>query len=302
MKIEDVILFERIAALNSISAGGSACGLSATVSSDRLKRLEADLGCTLLNRTTRSMSLTDQGVRFLEHASDLLVHYDAARHSVGRRSSTPAGLLRVAAPSLFGRKFLPQVVVSFLTGYPDTRLNLNLSDEPMNYAAEGIDVAIRIGRLEDSTLVARKLGESYRVLCASPNYVKRNGMPSVPSDLERHDCIVFVGEDTWRLRKQKEDKQVSVSGRLHTNCAEMATRAALNGLGIALRSLWDVEDDLKSGRLVRVLKKYEVPTNMPIYAIYPPGRFVSPSAREFVELVTSNLTELPASIGSVGSN
>ena len=105
MKIEDVLLFERIAALNSISAGGAACDLSATVSSDRLKRLETDLGCTLLNRTTRSMSLTDQGTRFLEHAKDLLANYEAARNSVGRRSDMPTGLLRVAAPSLFGKKF-----------------------------------------------------------------------------------------------------------------------------------------------------------------------------------------------------
>ena len=297
MKIEDVILFERIAVLNSISAGGAACGLSATVSSDRLRRLEADLGCTLLNRTTRSMSLTDQGARFLQHTEQLLVTYDAARHSVGRRSSTPTGVLRVAAPSLFGRKFLPQVVCSFLTDYPETRLNLSLSDEIVNYAAEGIDVAIRIGKLEDSTAIARKLGESHRILCASPTYVERNGTPTVPSDLEKHDCIVFVGQDTWRLRNEQEDKRIKVSGRLHTNSAEMATRAALDGLGIALRSLWDVTGDLEAGRLVHVLPEYNVPTTMSIYAIYPPGRYVSVAARKFADLVTKNLTELPGSLG-----
>ncbi len=297
MKIEDVVLFERIVALNSISAGDTACGLSATVASERLKRLEVDLGCTLLNRTTRSMSLTDQGDEFLRHAKDLLLMYDAARHSVGRRSARPTGLLRVAAPSLFGKKFLPQVVRSFLTDYPETRLNLHLSDEIVNYAVEGIDVAIRIGKLEDSTAVARKLGESHRILCASPTYVERNGMPSVPSDLEKHDCIVFVEEDTWRLHNEQEDKRIKVSGRFDTNSAEMATRAALDGLGIALRSLWDVDDYLNAGRLVHVLQEYEVPTDMSIYAIHPPGRYVSPAAREFANLVAKNLTELPVSLG-----
>lgn len=292
MKIEDVILFERIAALNSISAGGTACGLSATVSSDRLKRLETDLGCTLLNRTTRSMSLTDQGTRFLPYAKDLLDKYEAARHSVGRRSDIPTGLLRVAAPSLFGKKFLPEAINAFLTNYPETRLSLNLSDEILNYAAEGIDVAIRIGKLKDSTLVARKLGESHRVLCASPSYIRRSGMLSHPSDLDQHNCIIFVGERSWRLRNDQEDVRISVSGRFDTNSAEMATQAALDGLGIALRSLWDITDYLKAGQLVRVLPDYEVPAEMSIYAIYPPGHFISPAAKAFVKLVEMNLAAL----------
>ena len=292
MKVEDVILFERIAALNSISAGGAACGLSATVSSDRLKRLETDLGCTLLNRTTRSISLTDQGTQFLRHAKALLEKYEATRHSVGRRSDVPTGLLRVAAPSLFGNKFLPKVISAFLEDYPDTQLNLNLSDDVLNYTAEGIDVAIRIGKLKNSTMVARKLGDSHRVLCASPTYIKRNGMPSHPSDLVRHNCIIFVGEDTWRLRNDREDERIKVSGRFGTNSAEMATQATLNDLGIALRSLWDISDDLKAGRLVHVLSDYEVPAQMPIYAIYPPGRYISPTAKVFVELVNRTLSTL----------
>ncbi|MEW8314000.1 MAG: LysR substrate-binding domain-containing protein [Candidatus Thiodiazotropha endolucinida] len=301
MKIEDVMLFERIAALNSISAGGAACGLSATVSSDRLKRLEADLGCTLLNRTTRSLSLTDQGRRFLQHARDLLDQYEVARHSVGRMSDVPAGLLRVTAPSLFGMKFLPEVLSLFLTDYPETRLNINLSDEILNYTAEGIDVAIRIGKLKDSTLVVRKLGDSQRVLCASPSYIRCNGMPSHPSDLEQHNCIIFVGEHSWRLRNDQEDVRINVSGRFDTNSAEMATKAALDGLGIALRSLWDIAADLEAGRLVRVLPDYEVPSEMSIYAIYPPGRFVSPAAKAFVNMVDRHLSALEFQTPLAGS-
>ncbi len=292
MRIEDVILFQRIAALNSISAGGNICGLSATVSSDRLKRLEADLGCTLLNRTTRSMSLTDEGTRFLNHAEDLINQYEAARHSVGKRSDVPTGLLRVAAPVLFTRKFLSNAVKDFLAGYPEVRLDLQLSDEVLSYAAEGVDVAIRIGRLKDSTFIATKLGESHRVLCASPSYIRRHGRPSRPSDLDEHNCIVFVGEDVWRLRNIQEDVQVRVSGRFNTNNAEMATQAALDGHGIALRSRWDVADDLRSGRLTQILPDYETPTDMAIFAIYPPGRFISPAAKTFVELVSKSIRSL----------
>ena len=292
MNTQDVALFERIVALGSIAAGGEACGLSATVSSDRLKRLENDLGCTLLNRTTRSMSLTDEGVRFLPKAKELLEHFEATRHSVGKRSTTLIGPIRVAAPMLFGKKFLPAAIKSFLATYPETKINLNLSDEILDYAAEGFDVAIRIGQLKDSTFRARKLAGNNRILCASPSYLERHGVPSQRSDLERHDCIVFVGDDQWRLREKRKDIVVKVRGRFDTNSAEMATQACLDGLGIALRSMWDIAEDLDEGRLVRVLPGYEVPTEMAVYAIYPPGRFTSPAARAFVKLVADHMGSL----------
>ena len=289
MKIEDVILLDRIVAHQSISTGGAACGLTATVSSDRLKRLEKDLGCTLLNRTTRSMSLTDEGSRFLAHAQDLIEQYEMTRHSVGRRAEVPTGLLRVAAPALFGKKFLPEAVNAFLDRYPETSLDLNLSDAILDYTAGGIDVAIRIGRLKSSTRIARKLGDNKRVLCASPSYVERRGQPSRPSELSQHDCIIFIGEDNWQFHRRKKHEKVRVSGRLKTNSAEMATRAALDGLGIALRSVWDIVDDLREGRLVQILSNYEVPTDMTIYAIFPPGRFMSPAARAFADLMHETL-------------
>jgi DNA-binding transcriptional LysR family regulator len=150
-----------------------------------------------------------------------------------------------AAPSLFGRKFLPEAINSVLTDYPEARLNLNLSDEILNYAVAGIDVANRIAKLKESTMVARKLGESQRALCASPSYIQGNGMPSHPSDLDQHNCIIFVGEDTWCLRNDLEDERIRVAGRFEANSAEIATRAALDGLAIALRSLWDNIADRK---------------------------------------------------------
>ena len=238
------------------------------------------------------MSLTDEGFQFLNYAKDLIRQYEATRSSVGRRSVVPMGLLRVTAPALFAKKLLPGAINAFLTDHPETKLDLILSDEILSYAAEGIDVAIRIGKLTDSTLVARKLGESHRVLCASPTYISRHGVPSRPSDLKTHNCIIFVGEDVWRLRNTQEDTRVKVSGRFNTNDAEMATRAALDGHGIALRSLWDISDDLQAGRLTRILPGYETPTDMAIYAIYPPGRFISVTAKRFVKLVSQHAASL----------
>ena len=290
MKIQDVVLFEKIVALNSISAGGQACGLTATVSSDHLKRLESDLGCTLLNRTTRSISLTADGRAFLQYASDLIETYEAARHSVGKNSTTPVGRLTVAAPALFAKKFLPDVISAFLDDYPETQLSLKISDEIQNYTAEGIDVAIRIGWLENSSLIAKKISENRRILCASPLYLRKYGTPSHPTELENHNCIIFVGEDSWRLANGSEHVRVKVSGRFDTNSAEMATQAALEGQGIALRSLWDVSDDLRTGRLVQILKDYEIPSDMAVYVIYPPRKFISLNARSFVDLLMKQLT------------
>ena len=214
----------------------------------------------------------------------------AARHSVGKRSKTPIGPIRVAAPMLFGKKFLPDAIRAFLVKYPETRINLNLSDEILDYAAEGIDVAIRIGRLQDSTFRARKLADNDRILCASPSYFDGHDIPLQPSDLEQHECIVFVGEDQWRLRNRRKDVLVKVRGRFDTNSAEMATQACLDGLGIALRSLWDIAHDLDKGRLVRVLPDFQVPTEMAVYAIYPPGRFTSLAAKAFVGLVKERMS------------
>ncbi len=287
--MDDVILFERISALRSVSAGGRACGLTATVSSDRLKRLEANLGCTLFNRTTRSISLTGEGERFLRHARELLEAYETARHSVGKNSTTPTGYLHVAVPALFARKFLPGPIQSYLSEYPDVRIKLMVSDEVQNYTMDGVDVAIRIGKLTDSSLIASKLGENRRVLCAAPSYVQHRGIPKHPKDLEDHECIIFMDEDTWRLRNANDDIQVRVSGRLETNSADMATQAALSGQGIALRSLWDVFEDLEAGNLIRVLSEYDVPNDLAFYAIYPPGRFISLAAKTFVEMVRKNV-------------
>ncbi len=289
MRIVDVMLFERIVALNSVSAAGAAYGLSATVASERLKRLENSLGCVLLNRTTRSMSLTDEGARFLTHANDLIQKYEMTRYSVGKRSETPTGVLRVAAPALFGKKFLPTSVNAFLKKYPKTKLDLNLSDDVLDYSAVGIDVAIRIGTLEGSTRIARKLSENKRILCASPSYIDHKGHPSHPSDLKNHDCIIFIGEDHWQLDDTKTQHKIQVSGRICTNSAEMATIAALNGLGIALRSVWDVTPEINAGRLIHVLPNFEVPSEMSIYAIFPPGKFISPAARAFADLINEDL-------------
>ncbi len=292
MRIEDVILFEKIVELGSISAAGKACRLTPTVSSDRLKRLENALGCNLLTRTTRSISLTSEGEQFLQKARDLIDTYDAAKHSVGQLSTAPNGKLTVAAPSLFANKILPDVITEFLRKYPHTQLNLNASDEVQNYTAQGIDLAIRVGWLKNSSMIARKVSENSRVLCASPEYLRKFGLRTHPKDLENHDCIIFIGENEWHLTNETENVLVRVNGRFDTNNASMATEAALAGFGIALRSVWDVTNHLQSGRLVQILKEYSIASKMSVYVVYPPRKFVSLTARAFVDILERHLSKI----------
>ncbi|MDD7910813.1 LysR family transcriptional regulator [Pseudovibrio exalbescens] len=289
MKIEDVALFERIAELGSVSAAGEALGITPNLASERLARLERTLSCTLATRTTRSLSLTDEGRQFLERAKVLLEAYEEARHSVGTRSQEPTGSLRVTAPSFFGRLFLPTVIEAFLTRYPKAALDLSLSDHVEDYAARGFDLAIRIGNIPDSSYRGRKLGDNVSVLVASPAYLERYGAPQTPEDLKDHNCMVFAGQNKWTLETADGPRIILVSGTLRTDSAEIDKFAAVNGLGIALRSKWSIREELASGTLVQVLPTYPVTTNMSIWAIHPPGRYVSVAAKSFVELLQAEL-------------
>lgn len=291
MKIEDVVLFERIAALGSVSEAGRVLGLSATVASDRLARLERVLGCSLAHRTTRSLTLTDEGRRFLDQARALLQIYHAAQESVGSRAQVPLGRVHFTAPAYFGRLYLTPVVQRFLTRHPQVSLKLSLTDTVANYIADGVDVALRIGGVPDSTFRARKLSVNHRLLCASPDYTAKRGKPLAPEDLAQHDCIVLGGETRWRFVRKGVRQVVSVAPRIDTDNAEFVKTAVLAGLGIAERSLWDVAQDLAEGRLVQVLPEYDVDHDMAIWLLFPPGRYRSLATQTFADTLTEDLKQ-----------
>ncbi|MEM7074856.1 MAG: LysR family transcriptional regulator [Pseudomonadota bacterium] len=292
MKIEDVALFERIASLGSVSAAGRALGLSATIASDRLARLERDLGCTLARRTTRKLTLTDEGESFLVRARELMALYEGARESVGVRASVISGTVHLTAPAYFGRLFLLPVLEQFLDTHPAVNLKISLGDNVLDYIGAGVDVALRIGSMPDSSFKAQKLAGNDRVLCATPGFVARHGVPKDPEDLSHLPCIVLGGEDVWRFRRGDVHAQVAVRPRLSTDSAEVVKSAVLAGLGIAERSLWDVRTDLAEGRLIRMLPEVEIDTDMAIWLVYPPGRYRSRASRALSEVLACEIPRL----------
>ncbi len=289
----DVALFVRVCATRNLSAAGREFGLSPAASSARMAQLERQLGARLLHRTTRQIALTQDGEAFLERALPLLEAAEQAEASVGGAGQHPQGLLRVAASVSFGRLHLMPALPAFLAQYPGIRLDLRLSDRVIDLAAHGIDVAIRIGPLRDSALVARTLAPSRLWLCASPAYLAQFGTPQRPEELARHQCLVLEGTNPWRFRDGKEVVSVRVGGRMQSDNGEALRDAALAGLGIALQSTWAMYQQLKSGALVRVLAGFPVAQQAVVSAQYLNRNFLPPKTQAFIDFFAARFGPAP---------
>ncbi|GAA0840427.1 MAG: LysR family transcriptional regulator [Cupriavidus sp.] len=279
----DIAVFVRAAALGNLSAAARDLALSTSTASARLQRLEEQLGARLLHRTTRRLSLTGDGERFLVHAEQLLVISEAAAQSVGRGAEAPRGPLRVTAPASFGRQHVSPAIPAFLKAYPDITLDLRLTDQIVGLVDAGIDVALRMGALPDSSLVARPLAPSRRVICASPDYLGRHGTPRHPEDLRKHNCLVLGDQSTWRFDTPVGEHAVAVHGNLRVDNGEVIRDAILAGMGIALKSTWDVAPYLQRGDLVSLLDEYPVLPAVSIWAVYPSRHLVPAKTRAFVD-------------------
>lgn len=297
-RIGDIALFLRVLDLGSISAAARSLDLSTAVASQRIKRLEAGLGVRLLHRTTRRLHATPEGALLAEQGRVLVEDLDALASGLRDAGVGVAGTLRVTMSASFGRQYVSPLVPQFLAQHPRVRLSTHLSDQVIDLVSEGFDLAIRIGALDDSTLVARRLAPNRRVLCASPDYLARAGIPTSPHDLARHECLLLVGsggrQDTWRLRDPDggPDRAVRVHGRYESNYGELLRDAAVAGLGIALHSTWHVADDLRAGRLRIVLPRHR-PHDTAIHAVMPQRRLVPPRVRAFVDFLALAFGETP---------
>jgi DNA-binding transcriptional LysR family regulator len=289
----DVALFVRAALLGNVSAAGREFALSAAVASSRIAQLEKLLGARLLHRTTRRISLTQDGEVFMARAEALLDAAAAARASVGRAQAEPQGRLRVSMPSSFGRQHVSPVISEFLRRYPGVSVDLRLTDQLVDLVDAGIDVAIRIGALKDSSLVARRLAVNRRVLCAAPAYLAAHGTPHHPSELARHECIVLSDQRDWRFITPAGALDVRVGGRLVTDNGEVIRDALLAGFGIALKSTWDVARYLRSGALVSVLDSYPLADDVAIWAVYPSRAFVPPRTIAFIDFLAAHFGDPP---------
>ncbi len=278
----DLRVFTAVVEEGSLSAAGRELDISVPVVSKRLTKLEEQLGTRLIQRTTRQLMLTEVGEGFYERVK---VALDAATdaYSYASASGVPAGLLRVSAPTGFGRRHIVPRIDAFLAEYPDIQLKLDLSDDFVDLISDGYDVALRIGCLEDSSFIARRLAKNRRFLCATPAYLERFGFPESLEDLRDHRLLTTTAQREWLL-EGPEGKITYVPDQfIQTNSSEVVRGCMLDSMGIALRSTWDTSEELKSGTLCRVLEQYSGLHDVSIFALYPSRRQVAPKVRAFID-------------------
>jgi DNA-binding transcriptional LysR family regulator len=283
--------FVRVATAGSFSAAAKHLGISRALVSLHVTDLEKRLGVRLLNRTTRCLTLTEAGANYLEFCQRMLAEMNERESSITQLQKEPRGSLKVTAPKSFGTLYLSDAVVSFSARYPNIQVSLILEDysfRAYDFVDAGLDVAVRLGDLPDSNLIARKIATLQWVVCASPKYLAQRGEPKTSVDLGKHPCLAHVNLDpndrAWRLHDADHLISVKISGGFSSNSALVLRKAALAGLGIAYLPLYCIEDDLKCGALRRLLPNY-APPQRPIYVVYPPATRVPERVRTFVDFL-----------------
>lgn len=283
MNVEHLKLFVRLAATNNISAAGRDLSISPAVASSYISKLEEGLGVRLVHRTTRSVSLTEEGVAFLPHAEEVLLSMEAARAAVGAGDASPKGTLRVTASASFGRMHLMPELKRFLSRYPDLTVDFRFTDTIVDLVEGGFDLAIRNAELHDSTLIARQLAPDRRIVCASPDYLQQFGEPSSPQDLHEHQCIVLAGLENWVFDTDDGRASIKTKGRFRTDNGEALREACVAGIGIAINSTWSVYQQIERGELVEILGDTPLVSNTAIWAVYPSARLLAPKVRAFID-------------------
>jgi DNA-binding transcriptional LysR family regulator len=279
----DYEIFTRVIKAGSLSAAARELHSTPAMISKRLTRLEDRLGVKLLHRTTRRLTPTDVGQSFYERVLAVLAAVEDAESLATIDNDRPRGLLRVSLPTSFGRLHVAPKLKAFLDTYPDLRLMVDLDDEYVDLAAGTFDVAVRIGTLPDSTLIARRIAPNRRVLCASPEYLEKFGTPRELADLDHHRLLAAEPQTAWRFEAPNGTVTYKPLSSLQTNSSELVREAVVSGLGIAFRSTWDVASELKVGTLKRVLPLLHGASDVNIYAVYAGRRLVPPKVRAFVD-------------------
>ncbi len=284
----DLAFFCLLARQPSLAAAAQALGVTPPAVSRRLAALEGRLGVRLLNRTTRRLSLTAEGERYLEEGEAILRDLERLERSLAAARETPRGLLRINATFGFGRRHLAPAIAEFAVRYPEVEVILQLTDRPLDLVAEAMDIGIRFGPPPDARVLARPIAANRRLLCAAPTYLAAAGEPAAPQDLPAHQCIVIRENEraynNWQLFDGARQATIKVRGALATNHGEIAVDWALAGLGIVLRSEWDVAGYLRGGQLRRVLAPW-VGAAADIHAVYPQRHHLSAKVQAFIDFL-----------------
>ena len=290
-----IAVFARVADRGSFTAAARDLGLSKSAVSKQVARLEERLGARLLHRTTRRLHLTEVGQAYFDRARQIVADAEEAELAVTRLHAEPRGRLRVNAPMSFGIRHLSPALPGYMTRYPDVSVDLELNDRQVNLIEEGFDLAVRISRLADSTLIARKLSPCGRAITATPDYWNRHGRPSHPDDLANHACMLYdylPAPGEWRFQGPDGAFSIRVTGSLKSNNGEALLEAALSGLGVAMLPTFIAGEALCDGRLECVLRDFET-DDVHAYAVWPQSRHLSAKVRTFVDFLVERFGPEP---------
>lgn len=290
-RLHEIEVFVAVADAGNFAKAGTRLRLSPPAVTRAVSALEDRLGARVFNRTTRSVTITDVGQRFLESARRVLSDLDTAQKEAVGETAMPQGHLIITASVTFGRSALPPVVCGFLSQQPRVTASVLLLDRVVNLVEEGIDVAVRIGHLPDSSLIAKRIGAVRRVLVASPDYLAKRGTPSSPTDLRLHSVIAFTGlmpNREWRFLNGQKPGSVSITPTFEINDAVAAIRAAEEGHGVTIALSYMVSDQVRDGKLVPILEAFALPAQ-PVHLVYPHARLVAPKVRAFVDFAAPRL-------------
>lgn len=293
LDLNEIAIFVKVVETGSFSQAARQLGMPNSTVSAKISSLESRLGLTLIQRTTRKLSITPLGRGFYERCSQGLLEILKAQEEVTTAQSEPQGLLRITAPIDLGGQLLPRVVSPFLKKYPKVNLEMILEERRVDLVAEGVDLAIRVGKLEDSSLIAKKLGSIYFAAMASPKYLKHFPAPKVPKELQNHECIQFMplGMEEWALSSGKSTVKVPMTGKLFSNSLNIVKGLALDGHGIALLPTFLCADEFHHGTLKRILPDW-VANSRPVQFVYPGQKYVSPKLSAFIEFSTEPLRQI----------
>jgi DNA-binding transcriptional LysR family regulator len=289
-------VFAKVVEAASFAAAARHLGMSPAMVSKHVQTIEDKLGARLLNRTTRRVSATEVGQNYYEHCLHILAELEEADGAARDLQTKPRGLLKVTAPVSFGTRQLAPAIADYLVAYPGVSIDLSVENSYVDLLEKRFDLAIRLGHLPDSSLIARKLGEVETVLGASPGYLQTNGVPHAPHDLGKHECLIYtnaVPQNVWTFVDQRgKQAAIRVSGRVLTNGIDAICALALKDAGVALVPDFLVADDLTAGRLIRLLPEYTTQAT-PIYAVYPHSHYLSAKIRTFIDFFASQLARAP---------
>jgi len=290
--MQSMAVFRRVVEAKSFSAVARETNMSQSTVSKHIASLEERLDTKLLNRSTRFLKLTEAGKEYYHHCIRILNDFQEAEASIGKGKINPTGTLRISTSAAFGRTCIVPYLNEFLASYPDINIDLIFDDDYTDLVKEGIDLAIRIGPLEDSSLIARKIGSSPRVVVASTDYLVKHGRPKKPADLLKHDCLFYSlqkSPDLWYFNSTQEgDESIRVSGRLKASSPDAICDATIAGLGISILGEWYVRDYVKQGKLKIILPDYK-PTAYDIHAVYPERKFVPQKVKRMISFLSEKI-------------